>query len=169
MAREDLGVEQADALGLPRTLWWLWPVLVALVLVWVIALWALRVPQTSDVTAVLTAHRGIGVEAQAELTVLVPTSFGARPLGEPIQAECAGQSMTGQMIGEKTDVLGSQDLRDLLGSSVRADQQVRRGVFSQTALMVTSGDLPPPGELCQVAILTGRVRLFELLFDRSPP
>jgi hypothetical protein len=66
-------------------------------------------------------------------------------------------------------VLGSQDLRDLLGSTVRAEQQARQTVFQQTALVTSTQELPPPGELCQVSIVTGRVRLFELLLDRSTP
>ena len=169
MSNDDLSMDQVDALGLPRSLWWLWPVLVALFLVWIIALWALRIPQTTDVTAVLTAHRGIGMDAQAELAVLVPSRLGPRLLGEPIEAACAGRLFTGLVIGEKTDVLGSQDLRDLLGSTVRAEQQARQTVFQQTALVTSTQELPPPGELCQVSIVTGRVRLFELLLDRSTP
>ena len=160
MSNDDLSMDQVDALGLPRSLWWLWPVLVALFLVWIIALWALRIPQTTDVTAVLTAHRGIGMDAQAELAVLVPSRLGPRLLGEPIEAACAGRLFTGQVIGEKTDVLGSQDLRDLLGSTVRAEQQARQTVFQQTALVTSTQELPPPGELCQVSIVTGLVRLF---------
>ncbi|MGA1206260.1 MAG: hypothetical protein EBS77_05845 [Gammaproteobacteria bacterium] len=169
MSNEESSIEQVDALGLPRSLWWLWPVLVALVLIWVIALWALRVPQTTQVTAVLTAHRGIGMEAQAELAVLVPSRLGTRLLGEPVEADCAGRVLTGQIIGEKTDVLGTQDLRDLLGSTVRAEQQTRLSVFQQTALMSSVQELPPPGELCHVEVVTGRVRLFELLLDRATP
>lgn len=169
MSNEETAIDQVDALGLPRSLWWLWPVLVALVLIWVIALWALRVPQTTQVTAVLTAHRGIGVEAQAELAVLVPSQLGARLLGEPVEAECAGRVLTGQVIGEKTDILGTQDLRDLLGSTVRAEQQNRLSVFQQTALMSSAQELPPPGELCHVEIVTGRVRLFEILLERPSP
>ena len=53
MAREILPSE-TDGLGLPRRMWWLWPFVTLLVVIWVISLWAVRIADTANTLGVVT-------------------------------------------------------------------------------------------------------------------
>lgn len=156
---------ETDSLGLPRRMWWLWPFLVLLLVIWVISLWAVRVPQTTQVHAVTTAQQGLGQTARAEITVLVPSGLGARPLGETVRVVCrdAELELSAQVDTEASEVLSVQDLRDLVGSRLMAERLFLDAVRMQKVVTERASQIPAPGEHCQVTVVHGQVRLLALL------
>lgn len=154
---------ETDSLGLPRRMWWLWPFLVLLLVIWVISLWAVRVPQTTTIYAVTTAQQGLGQTARAEVTVLVPTELGGRPLGETVRLRCQDIELKGQIDTEAGEILSVQDIRDLVGSRLLAERLFKDNVRMQTVVSESGTDIPAPGEHCQVTIVHGQVRLLALL------
>mgnify|MGYP001028613937 CR=1 FL=1 len=154
---------ETDGLGLPRRMWWLWPFLVLLLVIWVISLWAVRVPQTTTIQAVTTAQQGLGSTARAEVTVLVPTALGGRPLGETVRLLCQDTVLRGQVNTEASEILSVQDIRDLVGSRLLAERLFKDNVRRQLVVTESGPDIPVPGEHCQVTIVHGQIRLLALL------
>ena len=62
---EEFRQSATDSLGLPRRMWWLWPFVALLIVIWTISLWAVRVADTETALGVVTSHRGLGTAAQA--------------------------------------------------------------------------------------------------------
>ena len=158
-----------DPLGLPRRMWWLWPFLALLMVIWVISLWAVRVAETESVLGVVTTHRGLGSTARAELSVLIPSHLSARPLGEAVSLQCPQNQLPAQVFEEPGEVLSVQDIRDLVGSRLLAERLFNEGVRVQSVVTNAEASIPAPGEHCDVTLVSGRVRLLELLGRRLNP
>lgn len=156
-------LSDTDSLGLPRRMWWLWPFLVLLVVIWIISLWAIRVPQTSVIYGVVTAQQGLGRTARAELSVFIPERLKPRPLGEKVRVTCNGQSWNASVDREASEVLSVQDIRDLIGSRLIAERLFRQTVRVQSVVTESGTDIPAPGEQCDVTVIDGRARLITLL------
>jgi hypothetical protein len=154
---------ETDSLGLPRRMWWLWPFLVLLLVIWVISLWAVRVPQTTTIQAVTTAQQGLGQTARAEVTVLIPAELGVRPLGETVRLLCQERELKGQIDTEAGEILSVQDIRDLVGSRLLAERLFQDNVRMQKVVTGSGAGIPAPGEHCQVTIVHGQIRLLALL------
>ena len=67
---EEFRQSATDSLGLPTRMWWLWPFVALLIVIWTISLWAVRVADTEEALGVVTSHRGLGTAAQAEVALL---------------------------------------------------------------------------------------------------
>lgn len=156
-------LSDTDNLGLPRRMWWLWPFLVLLLVIWLISLWAIRVPATTEIYGVVTAQQGLGQTARAELTVFIPERLKIRPLGEEVRVTCNGRSWEASVDREAGEVLSVQDIRDLIGSRLIAERLFRQTVRVQQVVTDAGADIPAPGEQCDVTVIEGRVRLITLL------
>ena len=97
---EEFRQSATDSLGLPRRMWWLWPFVALLIVIWTISLWAVRVADTETALGVVTSHRGLGTSAQAEVALFVPSSIKTRVLGERVNVACQGISLEGQVFTE---------------------------------------------------------------------
>ena len=157
---------ETDGLGLPRPMWWLWPFLALLLVIWVISLWAVRVAETETVLGVVTTHRGLGSTARAELSVLIPQAVAARPLGEAVSLDCPAHQLKAQVFAEPGEILSVQDIRDLVGSRLLAERLFADGVRVQSVVTDAEDSIPAPGEHCGVTLLSGQARLLELLGRR---
>ncbi len=160
---EDFRQSATDSLGLPRRMWWLWPFVALLIVIWGISLWAVRVVDTERTLGVVTSHRGLGTSAQAEVALFVPSSIKTRVLGESVALACHGINLKGQVFTESGDVLSIQDIRDWVGSRLLAERLFSQGVRLQQVVTESDIQIPPPGEHCDVTVISGRVRLLELL------
>ena len=160
---EEFRQSTTDSLGLPRRMWWLWPFVSLLIVIWAISLWAVRVVDTETVLGVVTSHRGLGTSAQAEVALFVPSSIKTRVLGERVNVGCQGINLEGQVFTESGDVLSIQDIRDWVGSRLLAERLFSQGVRLQQVVTEADTQIPPPGEHCDVTVISGRVRLLELL------
>ena len=98
---EEFRQSATDSLGLPRRMWWLWPFVALLIVIWAISLWAVRVADTETALGVVTSHRGLGTSAQAEVALFVPSSIKTRVLGERVNVACQGISLEGQGVHGK--------------------------------------------------------------------
>jgi hypothetical protein len=152
-----------DSLGLPRRMWWLWPFGVLLIVIWAISLWAVRVADTETALGVVTSHRGLGNTARAEVALFVPSSIQPRVLGERVDVTCEDVSLSGQVFTDSGDILSVQDIRDWVGSRLLAERLFNNGVRLQQVVTESGANIPAPGEHCDVTVISGRVRLLELL------
>ena len=163
MAGEILPSE-TDGLGLPRRMWWLWPFMILLVVIWVISLWAVRIADTANTLGVVTSHRGLGSAARAEIALFIPSVLKSRALGEPVKVNCEDVILEGQIYTQAGDVLSVQDIRDWVGSRLLAERLFKQRVrLQQVVTEAGTTSIPVPGEHCDVTIISGRVRLLELL------
>lgn len=153
-----------DSLGLPRSMWWLWPFVVLLVVIWVITLWAVRVSDTATALGVVVSHEGLSTNARAEIAVLVPDRLRKRVLGETVLVKCLTISIEGEVFGDASEILSIQDIRDWVGSRLLADTLATEGVRLQPVKTQPSEVIPSPGEHCDVVFVSGRVRLLQLLW-----
>ena len=71
-------------------MWWLWPFVALLIVIWAISLWAVRVADTETTLGVVTSHRGLGSTARAEVALFVPSTIEPRVLGEKVGVMCQG-------------------------------------------------------------------------------
>jgi len=94
---EESRQSATDGLGLPRRMWWLWPFVVLLIVIWAISLWAVRVADTEATLGVVTSHRGLGNTARAEIALFVPSSIQPRVLGEAVDVTCQGVTLKAQV------------------------------------------------------------------------
>ena len=152
-----------DSLGLPRRMWWLWPFVTLLIVIWAISLWAVRVADTETALGVVTSHRGLGNTARAEVALFVPSSIQPRVLGERVDVICEDVSLSGQVFTDSGDILSVQDIRDWVGSRLLAERLFNNGVRLQQVVTESGANIPAPGEHCDVTVISGRVRLLELL------
>jgi hypothetical protein len=152
-----------DSMGLPRRMWWLWPFGVLLIVIWAISLWAVRVADTETALGVVTSHRGLGNTARAEVALFVPSSIQPRVLGERVDVTCEDVSLSGQVFTDSGDILSVQDIRDWVGSRLLAERLFNNGVRLQQVVTESGANIPAPGEHCDVTVISGRVRLLELL------
>ena len=152
-----------DFLGLPRRMWWLWPFVSLLIVIWAISLWAVRVTDTETTLGVVTSHRGLGNTARAEVALFIPSSIQPRVLGERVGVTCQGLTLAGQVFTGPGDILSVQDIRDWVGSRLLAERLSSNGVRLQQVVTEPGTDIPAPGEHCDVTVISGRVRLLELL------
>ena len=152
-----------DSLGLPRRMWWLWPFVTLLIVIWAISLWAVRVADTETALGVVTSHRGLGNTARAEVALFVPSSIQPRVLGERVDVTCEDVSLSGQVFTDSGDILSVQDIRDWVGSRLLAERLFNNGVRLQQVVTESGANIPAPGEHCDVTVISGRVRLLELL------
>ena len=97
-------------------MWWLWPFVVLLIVIWAISLWAVRVADTQTTLGVVTSHRGLGNTAQAEVALFVPSTIRSRVLGERVDVTCQDVTLIGQVFTESGDMMSVQDIRDWVGS-----------------------------------------------------
>lgn len=155
---------ETDLLGLPRRMWWLWPFLVLLVVIWVITLWAVRISDTKTVLGVVASHEGLGSTARAEIAMFIPGNLSERMMGEPVRINCLTISTKGEVFREASEILSSQDIQDWVGSRLLADTLASKAVRLQFVLTQSSSSLPQPGEHCDLIILSGRIRLLNLLW-----
>jgi hypothetical protein len=160
---EELRQSATDSLGLPRRMWWLWPFVTLLIVIWAISLWAVRVADTETALGVVTSHRGLGNTARAEVALFVPSSIQPRVLGERVDVTCQGVTLSGQVFTDSGDILSVQDIRDWVGSRLLAERLFNNGVRLQQVVTESSANIPAPGEHCDVTVISGRVRLLELL------
>ena len=160
---EEFRQSATDSLGLPRRMWWLWPFVALLIVIWTISLWAVRVADTKTALGVVTSHRGLGTSAQAEVALFVPSSIKTRVLGERVNVACQGISLEGQVFTEGGNILSIQDIRDWVGSRLLAERLFSQGVRLQQVVTESDIQIPSPGEHCDVTVVSGRVRLLELL------
>lgn len=152
-----------DSLGLPRRMWWLWPFVALLIVIWAISLWAVRVADIETALGVVTSHRGLGNTARAEVALFVPSSIQPRVLGERVDVTCEDVSLSGQVFTDSGDILSVQDIRDWVGSRLLAERLFNNGVRLQQVVTESGANIPAPGEHCDVTVISGRVRLLELL------
>lgn len=152
-----------DSLGLPRRMWWLWPFVTLLIVIWAISLWAVRVADIETALGVVTSHRGLGNTARAEVALFVPSSIQPRVLGERVDVTCEDVSLSGQVFTDSGDILSVQDIRDWVGSRLLAERLFNNGVRLQQVVTESGANIPAPGEHCDVTVISGRVRLLELL------
>jgi hypothetical protein len=160
---EELRQSATDSLGLPRRMGWLWPFVALLIVIWAISLWAIRVVDTETALGVVTSHRGLGNTARAEVALFVPSSIQPRVLGEHVDVTCQGVTLDGQVFTESGDILSVQDIRDWVGSRLLAERLFNSGVRLQQVVTESGSNIPAPGEHCDVTVISGRVRLLELL------
>jgi hypothetical protein len=160
---EEMRQSATDSLGLPRRMWWLWPFGVLLIVIWAISLWAVRVADTETALGVVTSHRGLGNTARAEVALFVPSSIQPRVLGERVDVTCEDVSLSGQVFTDSGDILSVQDIRDWVGSRLLAERLFNNGVRLQQVVTESGANIPAPGEHCDVTVISGRVRLLELL------
>ena len=160
---EELRQSATDSLGLPRHMWWLWPFVALLIVIWTISLWAVRVADTETALGVVTSHRGLGNTARAEVALFVPSSIKPRVLGERVDVTCQGVTLAGQVFTDSGDILSVQDIRDWVGSRLLAERLFNSGVRLQQVVTESGANIPAPGEHCDVTVISGRVRLLELL------
>ena len=160
---EEMRQSATDSLGLPRRMWWLWPFGVLLIVIWAISLWAVRVADTETALGVVTSHRGLGNTARAEVALFVPSSIQPRALGERVDVTCEDVSLSGQVFTDSGDILSVQDIRDWVGSRLLAERLFNNGVRLQQVVTESGANIPAPGEHCDVTVISGRVRLLELL------
>ena len=144
-------------------MWWLWPFGVLLIVIWAISLWAVRVADTETALGVVTSHRGLGNTARAEVALFVPSSIQPRVLGERVDVTCEDVSLSGQVFTDSGDILSVQDIRDWVGSRLLAERLFNNGVRLQQVVTESGANIPAPGEHCDVTVISGRVRLLELL------
>ena len=166
---EEFRQSATDSLGLPRRMWWLWPFVVLLIVIWAISLWAVRVPDTETALGVVTSHRGLGSSAQAEIALFIPSSTKTRVLGERVNVACQSINLEGQVFTESGDALSIQDIRDWVGSRLLAERLFSEGVRLQQVVTESDTQIPSPGEHCDVTVISGQVRLLELLSRSSNP
>ena len=152
-----------DSLGLPRRMWWLWPFVALLIVIWAISLWAVRVADIETALGVVTSHRCLGNTARAEVALFVPSSIQPRVLGERVDVTCEDVSLSGQVFTDSGDILSVQDIRDWVGSRLLAERLFNNGVRLQQVVTESGANIPAPGEHCDVTVISGRVRLLELL------
>ena len=160
---EESRQSATDGLGLPRRMWWLWPFVVLLIVIWAISLWAVRVADTETTLGVVTSHRGLGNTARAEIALFVPSSIQPRVLGEAVDVTCQGVTLKAQVFSESGDILSVQDIRDWVGSRLLAERLFNDGVRLQQVVTESGAHIPASGEHCDVTVISGRVRLLELL------
>ncbi|MDC3057767.1 hypothetical protein OA099_00200 [Litorivicinus sp.] len=160
---EEKRQSATDSLGLPRPMWWLWPFVVLLIVIWVISLWAVRVADTQATLGVVTSHRGLGNTAQAEVALFVPSTIRSRVLGERVDVTCQDVTLIGQVFTESGNILSVQDIRDWVGSRLLAERLFNQGVRLQQVVTESDANIPAPGEHCDVTLISGRVRLIDLL------
>jgi hypothetical protein len=160
---EEMRQSATDSMGLPRRMWWLWPFGVLLIVIWAISLWAVRVADTETALGVVTSHRGLGNTARAEVALFVPSSIQPRVLGERVDVTCEDVSLSGQVFTDSGDILSVQDIRDWVGSRLLAERLFNNGVRLQQVVTESGANIPAPGEHCDVTVISGRVRLLELL------
>ena len=160
---EEFRQSATDSLGLPLRMWWLWPFVALLVVIWAISLWAVRVADTETALGVVTSHRGLGTSAKAEVALFVPSSIKTRVLGERVNVACQDINLEGQVFTESGDLLSIQDIRDWVGSRLLAERLFNEGVRLQQVVTESDIQIPSPGEYCDVTVISGRVRLLELL------
>lgn len=158
MANSDV-----DSLGLPRRMWWLWPFIVLLVAIWMIGLWAIRIPQPVTIKAVVVSQQGFGQLARIKAALLVPASLEPRLLGETVVLDCGSGPLRAEVVEARRAELSLQELRDLVGSRRVADFWAAQSVGQQLVLSDVFSPLPSPGELCDADVLTRSVRLLSLL------
>ena len=144
-------------------MWWLWPFVALLIVIWAISLWAVRVADTETALGVVTSHRGLGHTARAEVALFVPSSIQPRVLGERVDVTCEDVSLSGQVFTDSGDILSVQDIRDWVGSRLLAERLFNNGVRLQQVVTESGANIPAPGEHCDVTVISGRVRLLELL------
>ena len=144
-------------------MWWLWPFVTLLIVIWAISLWAVRVADTETALGVVTSHRGLGNTARAEVALFVPSSIQPRVLGERVDVTCEDVSLSGQVFTDSGDILSVQDIRDWVGSRLLAERLFNNGVRLQQVVTESGANIPAPGEHCDVTVISGRVRLLELL------
>ena len=84
-------------------------------------------------------------------------------LGERVNVGCQGINLEGQVFTESGDVLSIQDIRDWVGSRLLAERLFSQGVRLQQVVTEADIQIPQPGEHCDVTVISGRVRLLELL------
>ena len=144
-------------------MWWLWPFVTLLIVIWAISLWAVRVADTETALGVVTSHRGLGNTARAEVALFVPSSIQPRVLGERVDVICEDVSLSGQVFTDSGDILSVQDIRDWVGSRLLAERLFNNGVRLQQVVTESGVNIPAPGEHCDVTVISGRVRLLELL------
>ena len=160
---EEIRQSETDGLGLPRRMWWLWPFVTLLVVIWVISLWAVRVADTKKILGVVTSHRGIGSAARAEIALFVPLKLQSRALGEAVKVTCEEAILGGQIYTQAGDILSVQDVRDWVGSRLLAERLFAQRVKLQQVVTEAGTTIPVPGEHCDVIVISGHVRLLELL------
>ncbi len=144
-------------------MWWLWPFVALLIVIWAISLWAVRVADTETALGVVTSHRGLGNTARAEVALFVPSSIQPRVLGERVGVTCEDVSLSGQVFTDSGDILSVQDIRDWVGSRLLAERLFNNGVRLQQVVTESGANILAPGEHCDVTVISGRVRLLELL------
>ena len=76
---------------------------------------------------------------------------------------CQGMTLEGQVFTESGDILSIQDIRDWVGSRRLAERLFSQGVRLQQVVTQSDIQIPSPGEHCDVTVVSGRVRLIELL------
>ncbi len=160
---EEIRQSATDSLGLPRRMWWLWPFVALLIVIWAISLWAVRVADTETTLGVVTSHRGLGSTARAEVALFVPSTIEPRVLGEKVGVMCQGVRLEGQVFTDSGDLLSVQDIRDWVGSRLLAERLFSTGVRLQQVVTEAGANIPAPGEHCDVTVISGRVRLLDLL------
>ena len=144
-------------------MWWLWPFVILLVVIWFISLWAVRIADTTNTLGVVTSHRGLGSAARAEIALFIPSVLKARALGEPVRVNCEDVILEGQIYTQAGDVLSVQDIRDWVGSRLLAERLFKQRVRLQQVVTEAEISIPVPGEHCDVTVISGRVRLLELI------
>lgn len=160
---EEVRQSEIDGLGLPRRMWWLWPFVTLLVVIWVISLWGVRVADTANTLGVVTSQRGLGTMARAEIALFIPSALQPRALGESVEVTCEEVILGGQIYTQAGDALSVQDIRDWVGSRLLAERLFKQRVRLQQIVTQAGTKIPVPGEHCAVTIISGRVRLLELL------
>jgi hypothetical protein len=72
-------------------------------------------------------------------------------------------TLKAQVFSESGDILSVQDIRDWVGSRLLAERLFNDGVRLQQVVTESGAHIPAPGEHCDVTVISGRVRLLELL------
>jgi hypothetical protein len=97
------------------------------------------------------------------VALFVPSSIQPRVLGERVDVTCEDVSLSGQVFTDSGDILSVQDIRDWVGSRLLAERLFNNGVRLQQVVTESGANIPAPGEHCDVTVISGRVRLLELL------
>mgnify|MGYP006247643295 CR=1 FL=1 len=144
---------------MPRRMWWLWPFVVLLIVIWAISLWAIRVADTQATLGVVTSHRGLGNTARAEVALFVPSKIQSRVLGERVDVTCQDVTLIGQVFTESGDILSVQDIRDWVGSRLLAERLFNQGVRLQQVVTESDANIPAPGEHCDVTLILSLIHI----------
>ena len=160
---KTINADSKDFVGLPSDLWWLWPILSCFIFAFVVTLWIKRVPEFDKVIGVVTHHHGITATGRADIKILLPMRLIDQRPGVTVIADCSGDKFLGSVGPDPSQTIGKSRLTDLLGASKRVKSLIEQGVRVQAAEIETKSTLPAIGDLCQVTVEIGRVRLWRVL------